>query len=65
MITLDENRNRQKYNDNVFAVDYSRGLGKGTLTLGAKTHVDIYNLYGGWNKFDPSQNSAGVLPGHS
>ena len=63
MITLDENRNRQKYNDNVFAVDYSRDLGKGTLMLGAKAHVDIYNLYGGWNKFDPSQNSAGVLPG--
>ena len=63
MITLDENRNRQKYNDNVFAVDYSRDLGKGTLMLGAKAHVDIYNLYGGWNKFEVSQNTAGVLPG--
>ena len=63
MITLDENRNRQKYNDNVFAVDYSRDLGKGTLMLGAKAHVDIYNLYGGWNKFEVSQNTEGVLPG--
>ena len=63
MITLDENRNRQKYNDNVFAVDYSRDLGKGTFMLGAKAHVDIYNLYGGWNKFEVSQNTAGVLPG--
>ena len=63
MITLDENRNRQKYNDNVFAVDYSRDLGKGTFMLGAKAHVDIYNLYGGWNKFEVSQNTEGVLPG--
>lgn len=63
MITLDENRNRQKYNDNVFAVDYSRDLGKGTFMLGTKAHVDIYNLYGGWNKFEVSQNTAGVLPG--
>ena len=48
-ITLDENRNKQKYNDNTLAVDYSKGLGNGTLTLGAKAHIDIYNYYGGWN----------------
>ena len=48
-ITLDENRNKQKFNDNTLAVDYSKGLGNGTLSLGAKAHIDIYNLYGGWN----------------
>ena len=48
-ILLDENRSKQKYNDNTLAVDYSKGLGNGTLTLGAKGHIDIYNLYGGWN----------------
>ena len=52
IITLDENRNKQKYNDNTFAVDYSRELGKGTLSLGAKAHIDIYNYYGGWNTFN-------------
>ena len=62
-ITLDANRNRQKYNDNTFAVDYSNDLGKGTFTLGAKAHVDIYNYYGGWNKYDSSQDPVGVLPG--
>ncbi len=49
IITLDENRNKQKFNDNVLGVDYSRALGKGTLSLGAQAHVDIYNHYGGWN----------------
>ena len=62
VITLDENRNKQKYNDNVLAVDYSRAIGTGTLTLGAKAHIDNYNFYGGWNSVDfiggPSLNSA-------
>ena len=49
VIPLDEFRNKQKYNDNTIAVDYSRALGNGTLTLGAKGHIDIYNYYGGWN----------------
>lgn len=49
VITLDENRNRQKYNDNTLAVDYSRAIGNGTLTLGVKGHIDNYNYYGGWN----------------
>ena len=52
-ITLDENRNKQKYNDNTLAVDYSKMLGNGTLTLGAKAHIDIYNYYGGWNALGP------------
>ncbi|MBR5170845.1 MAG: hypothetical protein IKW85_09795 [Muribaculaceae bacterium] len=49
LITLDENRNKQKYNDNTLAVDYSKLLDKGTLSLGAKGHIDVYNYYGGWN----------------
>lgn len=52
VITLDENRNKQKFNDNVLAVDYSRAIGTGTLTLGAKAHIDNYNYYGGWNAVD-------------
>ena len=51
VISLDENRLTQKYNDNTLAVDYSRGIGNGTLTLGAKGHIDIYNNYGGWKTF--------------
>ena len=50
-VTLEENRNKQKYNDNILGVDYSRALGKGTLSLGAKMHVDNYNYYGGWNSY--------------
>ncbi len=49
IITVDENRNKQKFNDNALGVDYSRALGKGTLTLGGHAHVDIYNHYAGWN----------------
>ena len=49
VIDLDENRNKQKYNDNTLAVDYSKVLDAGTLTLGAKAHIDNYNYYGGWN----------------
>ena len=52
VISLDENRLKQKYNDNTLAVDYSRGIGNGTLTLGAKGHIDIYNHYGGWSNTD-------------
>ena len=62
-ITLDENRNKQKYNDNTLAVDYSKGLGNGTLTLGAKAHIDIYNYYGGWNTsgiYDPNNYDYGI-----
>ena len=47
-ITLDENRCKQKFNDNTLGVDFSKGLGNGTLSLGAKGHIDIYNYYGGW-----------------
>ena len=49
VIDLNENRNKQKYNDNTLAVDYSKVLDAGTLTLGAKAHIDNYNYYGGWN----------------
>ena len=49
LVTLEENRNKQQYNDNTFGVDYSRTIDAGTLTLGAKVHVDNYNYYGGWN----------------
>ena len=52
VIKLAENRNKQKFNDNTLGVDYSRALGKGTLSLGLKTHVDNYNYYGGWNVAD-------------
>jgi len=48
----DANRNKQKFNDNTIAVDYSRGLGNGTLSMGAKGHIDVYNYYGGWNTID-------------
>ena len=62
VVDVDENRNKQKYNDNVLAVDYSRAIGTGTLILGAKAHIDNYNFYGGWNSVDfiggPSLNSA-------
>ena len=61
-VTMEENRNKQKYNDNTIAVDYSRGLGNGTLTLGAKAHVDIYNYYGGWNTADLSLDPDVVMP---
>jgi hypothetical protein len=52
VVLVDENRNKQKYNDNTLAVDYSRVIGNGTLTLGAKGHIDIYNYYGGWNGYN-------------
>ncbi len=64
MVTIPENRNKQKFNDNTVAVDYSRALGNGTLTLGGKAHVDIYNYYGGWNHY-PAQydfNGEGSTP---
>ena len=48
IITLDENRLKQKYNDNTIGVDYSRGIGEGTLLLGGQFHVDNYNHYAGW-----------------
>ena len=48
IVTLDENRTKQKFNDNALAVDYSRITDQGTLTLGAKAHIDNYNFYGGW-----------------
>ena len=51
-ITLESNRNKQKFNDNTLGIDYSKGIGNGTLTLGGQAHVDIYNLYGGWNSVD-------------
>jgi len=52
VIPLDELRNKQKFNDNTVGVDYSRALGKGTLSLDAQFHIDNYNYYGGWNSID-------------
>ena len=62
VITLEENRNKQKFNDNVLAVDYSKAIGTGTLSLGAKAHIDNYNYYGGWNSLsiDPATLPAGI-----
>ena len=53
IIELDENRNKQKFNDNTLGVNYSKGIGNGTLTLGGKAHIDIFNYYGGWNTYRP------------
>ncbi|MBR5726612.1 MAG: TonB-dependent receptor [Muribaculaceae bacterium] len=50
VITLDADRSKQKFNDNVLGVDYSKSLGTGTLSLGAQAHIDNYNYYGGWNQ---------------
>ena len=44
---------KQKYNDNILAVDYSKGIDAGTLTLGAKAHIDNYNYYGGLEQSYP------------
>ena len=67
VVTLSENRNKQKYNDNTLAVDYSRVIGNGTLNLGLKTHVDIYNYYGGWNTLgnDPTGYDPNMFYGDS
>ena len=59
VITWDNNRNKQKYNDNTLGVDYKRAMDGGTLSLGLMSHVDIYNYYGGWRtaealEYDPS-----------
>lgn len=48
-VTLDENRNKQKFNDNTLGVDYSKTIDAGTLTMGIRGHIDSYNMYGGWN----------------
>ena len=48
LITNDQNRLKQKYNDNTLGVDYSKGFSHGTLSMGLKGHLDIYNYYGGW-----------------
>jgi len=65
VITLEENRLKQKYNDNTLGVDYSRSLGKGTLSLGVKGHIDIYNHYGGWKTLgvdNPDPAIYGIAP---
>ena len=51
VILQDESRLKQKFNDNVLGVDYSKGIGNGMLTLGGKAHIDNYNYYGGWNSY--------------
>ena len=53
IIDSDDNRLKQKVNDNALGVDYSRGIGNGTLTLGAMFHVDNYNHYAGWKNYSP------------
>lgn len=46
----DDNRLKQKVNDNTIGVNYNRLIGNGTLSLGAKAHIDNYNHYAGWTK---------------
>ena len=46
-------RCKQKYNDNTLGADYSKVLDAGTLTLGAKAHIDNYNYYGGLMSYQP------------
>ena len=50
---------KQKYNDNTLAVDYSKSIETGTLTLGAKAHIDNYNYYGGLFQSTPTQDADG------
>ena len=48
LITNQQNRAKQKFNDNTLGVDYSKVIGSGTLSMGVKGHMDNYNYYGGW-----------------
>ena len=60
-ITFNDDRTRQKFNDNTLAVNYSKGIGEGTFSLGAKAHIDNYNYYGGWNSDYPVQTVDGIV----
>ena len=54
LILNDADRNKQKFNDNTIGVDYSKLIGGGTLSLGAKVHIDSYNHYAGLNRWQDS-----------
>ena len=61
-VTMAENRNKQKFNDNTLAVDYSKTFDAGTLTLGGKAHIDNYNYYGGWNYYNLASGGSAHSP---
>ena len=57
VVAPEENRLKQKFNDNALGVDYSRGVGTGTLSLGAQFHVDNYNHYAGWKTYNTANQT--------
>ncbi|MBO4815190.1 MAG: TonB-dependent receptor [Muribaculaceae bacterium] len=49
-IIPDEEKQKQKFNDNVVGLDLTHQFSKGTLDAGATVHFDKFNYYGGMNK---------------
>lgn len=45
---LDEPQ-KQKFNNNIIGIDFSRRFHRGTLTASAMCHFDHFNYYGGYN----------------
>ena len=46
LITDDALRYKQQFNDNAFGLDLMSRLRNGTLTVGARGHIDSFNYYG-------------------
>lgn len=46
-----ENRQKQKYNDNLLGIDLYKTFTTGTLSAGLRGEFDSFNYYGGWSDF--------------
>ncbi len=47
LITIDDQRTKQEFNDNLIGLDLMSRLRHGTLTAGVRGHFDSFNYYGG------------------
>lgn len=52
MISEDE-KQKQKFNDNVLGIDLNQHFSRGDMALGASLHFDKFNYYGGLNLTEP------------
>lgn len=60
LIEQPSQRQKQRFNDNLLGVGWSKELSKGTLGIDGRFHFDSFNFYGGFNDYLKNNKTAFV-----
>ena len=60
LIERSSDRQKQRFNDNLLGVEWSKELPKGTLGIDGRLHFDSFNFYGGFSDYLKNNKTAFV-----